>query len=87
LGHPAILAGLFGLGGDHLLIIALIVLILFGSRLPKAARGLGQSIKEFKKGVKEGNEPDSDDRPKQIEHRPGSSIDAPSSQEQQSRRD
>ena len=27
----------------------------FGSRLPKAARGFGQSIKEFKRGVREGS--------------------------------
>jgi TatA/E family protein of Tat protein translocase len=30
-----------------------IVLLLFGSRLPSLARSLGQSIVEFKKGMKE----------------------------------
>jgi sec-independent protein translocase protein TatA len=38
----------------ELLIIALIVLVLFGSRLPKVMRSLGSSLTEFKKGVNEG---------------------------------
>ncbi len=44
-----------GFGFQELLIILAIVLLLFGStRLPQLAKGLGSSIKEFKKGVKEG---------------------------------
>jgi sec-independent protein translocase protein TatA len=44
----AILAGI--LGGQELWLILVIVLLLFGgSKLPALARGLGQSIKEFKK--------------------------------------
>jgi sec-independent protein translocase protein TatA len=35
------------------LIFLAIVLLLFGSRLPSLARSLGQSITEFKKGMKE----------------------------------
>ena len=85
MGHPALTAGFFGLGGTELIVIGLIVLVLFGSRLPKAARGFGQSIKEFKRGVREGSQPD-DDTPRQIEHKPGDPIDAPS-REQQSHRD
>jgi sec-independent protein translocase protein TatA len=54
---------LFGsMGMVEWVIIGLIVLVLFGSRLPRAARGFGQSIKEFKKGIKEGSEPDRDER-------------------------
>lgn len=46
---------LMGFGFQELLIILAIVLLLFGStRLPQLAKGLGSSIKEFKKGVKEG---------------------------------
>lgn len=42
----------FGLGGQELLIVLFIVLLLFGStRLPRLAKGLGQSVREFKKGV------------------------------------
>jgi sec-independent protein translocase protein TatA len=44
----AIFAGI--LGGQELWLILVIVLLLFGgSKLPALARGLGQSIKEFKK--------------------------------------
>ena len=42
----------------ELLIVAVIVLVLFGSRLPKVMRSLGSSITEFKKGVNDGTEDD-----------------------------
>jgi sec-independent protein translocase protein TatA len=38
-------------GTQELIIIAIIVLILFGSRLPSVMRSLGQGVVEFKKGV------------------------------------
>ncbi len=43
--------GFMGIGIQELLIIAFIVLILFGSRLPSVMRSLGQGVVEFKKGV------------------------------------
>ena len=44
-----------GLGMQELIIILVILLLLFGStRLPQLARGMGKSIREFKKGVGEG---------------------------------
>ncbi|HTM55823.1 MAG TPA: twin-arginine translocase TatA/TatE family subunit [Pirellulales bacterium] len=43
--------GWFGIGIQELVIIAFIVLILFGSRLPSVMRSLGQGVVEFKKGV------------------------------------
>jgi TatA/E family protein of Tat protein translocase len=42
---------MFGLGTTELMIIAVIVLILFGSRLPKVMRSLGEGVVEFKKGL------------------------------------
>lgn len=46
---------MFGLGAPELLLIFVVVMLLFGaSRLPKLARSLGQSSKEFKKGLSEG---------------------------------
>lgn len=55
---------LFGLGVQELLLILAIVLLLFGStRLPRLAKGLGQSIKEFKSGVAQGESAQIEDTP------------------------
>jgi sec-independent protein translocase protein TatA len=37
----------------HLFLIAFIVLLLFGNRLPSVMRSLGQGLVEFKKGMGE----------------------------------
>ncbi len=42
-----------GIGTNELLIFAVIALLLFGTRLPKIARSFGQSVTEFKKGIRE----------------------------------
>jgi len=52
-----VLAGLLGLGGGEMLVIGLIALLLFGTRLPKLARSLGQSVNEFKQGMKDPPQP------------------------------
>lgn len=42
------------LGPTELIIVLLIVMLLFGAaRLPKLARSLGESAREFRKGVEE----------------------------------
>ena len=41
------------LGLPEILVIALIILVLFGSkRIPEAARGLGEGIRNFKVGMR-----------------------------------
>lgn len=52
---------IFGLGGPEVAIFAVIVLVLFGNRLPGAAKSLGQSFSAFKKGIKEGSEDEEGD--------------------------
>lgn len=43
------------MGGQEFLIVAIVVLVLFGgTQIPKLARSLGQAQKEFKQGLKEG---------------------------------
>jgi sec-independent protein translocase protein TatA len=50
------------IGPGELLIIALIALLLFGAgRIADIGKGLGQGIKNFKEGLKEG-----DDEPKRL---------------------
>lgn len=40
------------------IVVLVIVLVLFGgSRIPEMMKGLGSGVKEFKKGIKEDDEP------------------------------
>ena len=46
-----------GIGAQEILLILLIVILLFGARkIPEIARGLGRSVSEFKKGIREVDE-------------------------------
>ena len=42
---------MFGLGPTELIIVAGIVLLLFGTRLPRVMRSLGEGIVELKRGL------------------------------------
>jgi sec-independent protein translocase protein TatA len=55
---------MFGLGPTELIIIAIIVLLIFGAkRLPEIGKGMGGAIKEFKKVKKEIASEDTDEQP------------------------
>lgn len=55
---------IFGFGGQEIIFIALIVLLLFGGRkIPELMKGLGKGVKSFKdgmNGVEEGLKIDDD---------------------------
>ena len=43
---------MFGLGGTEILVIALVVLLLFGGKkIPELMKGLGSGVKSFKDGM------------------------------------
>ena len=66
------LAGIFGLGGTELIVIFLIILLLFGgAKLPSLAKGLGESIREFKKASKEAPEDDKAEKKTEVSSKPG----------------
>ena len=45
---------MFGLGTTEILVIALVVLLLFGGKkIPELMKGLGKGVKSFKDGMKE----------------------------------
>ena len=45
---------MFGLGFQEILVIALIILLLFGGKkIPELMKGLGKGVKSFKEGMNE----------------------------------
>lgn len=54
---------MMGLGMPELLIIALIIIVLFGARrIPEVAKGLGEGIRHFKTGMRGDDPREIDDR-------------------------
>lgn len=57
---------MFGLGTTELLVIAGVILLLFGGKkLPQLGRSMGSAITNFKKGLNEPAEEDKKDPPKE----------------------
>ncbi len=66
------------IGTTELLLIGGIALLLFGGKkLPEAMRGLGQGVKEFKKGMAEINAPLEDAAPENENKQQPQSEDEP----------
>ena len=58
---------MFGIGTQELLVIALIVLLLFGGKkIPELMKGLGKGVKSFKEGMN-GLDDDNDETKKNDE--------------------
>lgn len=49
-------------GAMELVIVLVIVMVLFGNRLPGTMRSLGQSLVQFKKGMREDDNDNSNDK-------------------------
>ena len=57
---------MWGLGVGEIVIIGLVLVLMFGgSKFPSIARGLGEGIRNFKRGMK------GDDTPDQLEEKTG----------------
>jgi sec-independent protein translocase protein TatA len=56
---------MFGLGMPELLVILVIIILIFGtSRIASLGKGLGEGIRNFKKGIKDDGEDEPGDPPK-----------------------
>lgn len=52
------------LGGPEIIVIAIVFILLFGgSKIPDLAKGLGEGIKNFKKSVKDEDQPTDPKKP------------------------
>ena len=69
---PLLPLAVFGLGGTELIVILLIILLLFGgAKLPALAKGLGESIREFKKAAKDDPNEDKAEKKPEAAQKPG----------------
>ncbi len=50
------LLAMFGIGTTEMIVVMVVILVLFGHRLPSVMRSMGRGIKEFKEGVNDSTE-------------------------------
>ena len=56
---------MFGLGTQEILVIALIILLLFGGKkIPELMKGLGKGVKSFKEGMNSLEDEDENEKKK-----------------------
>jgi sec-independent protein translocase protein TatA len=48
---------MFGLGPMEIMIVGVVAVLLFGNRLPEVGRSLGKGLIEFKKGLRDSEDP------------------------------
>ncbi|MGQ9505849.1 MAG: twin-arginine translocase TatA/TatE family subunit [Thermogutta sp.] len=53
---------MFAPGWMEMLVIALVILLLFGNRLPSVMRSLGRGVVEFKKGLSDQGDDDQEEK-------------------------
>lgn len=63
---------MFGLSPGELVVVGIVAILLFGSRLPEVARSLGSSYRDFRRGLNE-----IQDQFRQVEREVTRTIDAP----------
>lgn len=61
---------MFGFGiGEGLIILAIVVLLFGGKKLPALGKSMGEAITNFKKGLNEGQNSKQEDRDKKVENK------------------
>ncbi len=58
-----VIAGMIG-GWELLAIVAIVILLFGGRKIPELMRGLGKGVSEFKKGVREGGKETDEEKTK-----------------------
>lgn len=59
--ESVVMLGYFGISHVELLVVAFVILLLFGNRLPGLMRSLGRGVVEFKSGLRGDDDDDDDD--------------------------
>lgn len=65
--NALVIAGMIG-GWEMVAILAVVVLIFGGKKIPELMRGLGKGVSEFKKGVKEAENSVNEDKDKNTQN-------------------